>query len=59
MMTYLLAEFYTKTTGATVDTDLGFLQGQLPLVLKGIPVNYSNLYCKNLFAQHKGLREIK
>jgi len=59
MMAYLLAEFYTKTAGATVTSDLGFLQGQLPQILKGIPLNYGNLYTRNLFAQHKGLSEIK
>lgn len=55
MTSYLLWQFYTQSGNQTVATDLGKLKPTLPQTLKLIPDNYNNLFCKDLFQQHKGL----
>lgn len=55
MISYLLWQFYTQSGNQVVETDLGKLKTTIPQTLKSLPENFSNLFCKNLFLQHKGI----
>lgn len=55
MIAYLQWQFYTQTGGVTVSNEWTDLRKDVLLTLQSIPVNFSNTFCKNLFAQHSGL----
>jgi hypothetical protein len=55
MTSFLIWQFYSLSGQSEVDNDLGKLKKNLALMLKQIPENFPNLFCKNLFLQHKQL----
>jgi hypothetical protein len=52
---YLIWQFRTESADTAAKGDLAQLRADLAQTLKGIPRQYRNVFCKNLFANHSGL----
>ncbi|WP_276485671.1 hypothetical protein [Paraflavitalea pollutisoli] len=55
LLSYLMWQFYTQSGSAVAGSVWAGLRDDVLLTLKSMPVNFSNTFCKNLFAQHSGI----
>lgn len=53
---YLISRFRAESEDPGDNSDMARLRADLEQTLKGIPRKYRNVFCKNLFANHKDLK---